>query len=92
MNVEDAAEVVRLTVPAELECVRIVRLTASAVATRFAEPERISPTAKMPARLVSRIRRRGSEPPVSTKPRLSRATPVSFSQALFGSAPMKRKR
>lgn len=35
MKVEDTAEVVRLTVPAELECVRIVRLTASAVATRF---------------------------------------------------------
>ena len=35
MKVEDATEVVRLTVPAELECVRIVRLTASAIATRF---------------------------------------------------------
>jgi len=35
VKVEDATEVVRLTVPAELGCVRIVRLTASAVATRL---------------------------------------------------------
>jgi hypothetical protein len=64
----------------------------TAAATRFVEPERTSPIAKTPGRLVSKSRRSSlvSEP-VTTKPFRSRAIPDPGSQSVLGSAPMKRK-
>ena len=68
-----------------------------AAATRFIEPERMSPTAKTPGTVVARLsggrpsthRSLGTSRPVSTKPRSSRAT-SSGSQSQCGSAPSSR--
>src|SRR6516165_4515323 len=65
----------------------------TAAATRLIEPERTSPTAKMPRRLVSsRLRLSLQSPPVKTKPFASNAMPDPDSQSVFGSAPMNKKR
>src|SRR5207247_1497427 len=65
----------------------------TAAATRLTDPERTSPIAKTPGRLVSS----GRPPPprlasVSTKPLSSSATPYCNNHSVFGSAPMNRKR
>ena len=62
-------------------------------ATRLIEPERTSPIAKIPRRLVSSgLRVSLQSPPVSTKPFASNATPDPDNQLVFGSAPMNKKR
>src|SRR5205085_4985278 len=67
-----------------------------AAPTRFTEPERTSPTAKMPSTPVSIGRRTCSvEPtsaPVRMKPLSSRGTPQPASQLAAGSAPVKGKK
>jgi len=65
----------------------------TAAATRLIEPERTSPIAKIPRRLVSSgLRVSLQSPPVSTKPFASNATPDPDNQSVFGSAPMNKKR
>ena len=65
----------------------------TAAATRLIEPERTSPIAKIPRRLVSSgLRVSLQSPPVSTKPLVSNATPDPDNQSVFGSAPMNKKR
>jgi hypothetical protein len=64
----------------------------TAAATRLIEPERRSPIAKIPRRLVSNgLRVSLQSPPVSTKPFASNATPDPDNQSVFGSAPMNKK-
>src|SRR5262249_31331060 len=65
----------------------------TAAATRLIEPERTSPIAKIPRRLVSSgLRVSLQSPPVSTKPFASNATPDPDNQSVFGSAPMNKNR
>ena len=63
----------------------------TAVAQRLIDPERMSPTAKTPGALVSRIASAPARRPVSTKPSSSSAT-VPLSHSEHGEAPRKRKR
>ena len=62
----------------------------TAAATRLIEPQRISPTANTPSRLVAS----GWPPfaPVMTKPFSSSAMPEFASQSVLGSAPIKENR
>ena len=61
----------------------------TAAATRLIEPERTSPIAKIPRRLVSSgLRVSLQSPPVSKKPFASNATPDPDSHCVFGSASM----
>jgi hypothetical protein len=62
----------------------------TAAATRLTEPERASPIAKTPGRLVSSELR--DLFPVQTKPLSSSAMPEPVSQAVLGSAPMNENR
>src|SRR5437016_1600877 len=65
----------------------------TAAATRLIEPERTSPMAKMPRRLVSSgLRLSSQSPPVNTKPFASSAMSDPDSQYVFGSAPMNKNR
>src|SRR5262249_26017528 len=65
----------------------------TAAATRLIEPERTSPIAKIPRRLVSSgLRVSLQSPPVSTKPLASNATPDPDSHPVFRSAPMNKNR
>jgi hypothetical protein len=65
----------------------------TAAATRLIEPERTSPIAKIPRRLVSSgFRVSLQSPPASTKPFASNATPDPDNQSVFGSAPMNKQR
>src|SRR3954469_14210930 len=66
-----------------------VEPSPTAAATRLTEPQRTSPTAKTPSRLVAS--RWALSAPVTTKPFSSRWTPEPFSQSVLGSAPMKEK-
>src|SRR6516164_6054840 len=61
----------------------------TAAATRLAEPERTSPIANTPGRLVSSGLRMFA--PARTKPLSSSITPDRESHSVFGSAPMNRK-
>src|SRR5437764_14746870 len=61
----------------------------TAAATRLVEPERTSPMANTPRRLVSSGRRLlVVSAPVNTKPFVSNDTPDPDSQSVFGPAPM----
>src|SRR3981189_1765475 len=73
-----------------------------AAPTRLTDPDRTSPEANTPGTLVSSGSGRpdplfdrpdsdGTSDPVNTKFLLSKATPLSLSQIVAGSAPMKRK-
>src|SRR6516165_10496257 len=62
----------------------------TAAATRLTEPERTSPIAYTPGRLVSNGL--WMSVPVRTKPLSSSITPDPDSQSVFGSAPMNKKR
>src|SRR5947199_1405817 len=65
----------------------------TAAATRFTEPDRTSPMANTPGRLVSSGRRpTATSAPARMNRFSSSATPEPDSQSVFGSAPMKRKR
>ena len=65
----------------------------TADATRFTEPERTSPIAKTPGRLVSKgCRFSLASAPVNTNPFWSNATSDPESQFVLGSAPMNRNR
>src|SRR5208282_5376153 len=62
----------------------------TAAATRLTEPERKSPIANTPGRLVSSGLRLFA--PVHTKPLSSSTTPDRDNHPVFGSAPMNKKR
>src|SRR6516165_8686137 len=62
----------------------------TAAATRLTEPERTSPIAYTPGRLVSSGL--WMSVPARTKPLSSSITPDPDSQSVFGSAPMNKKR
>ncbi len=77
-------------------CATTAAPSPMAAPTRFTEPQRTSPTAKMPSTPVSSgsgIRSvEPTSPPVRTKPFSSRGTPQPVSQLAAGSAPVKRNR
>src|SRR5271167_254877 len=60
----------------------------TAAATRLTDPERTSPIANMPDRLVSSGLR--GLAPVRTKPLSSSVTPEQDNQSVFGSAPINK--
>src|SRR5258705_7143768 len=67
--------------------------STTAAATRLIEPDRTSPIAKMPLRLVSSGGRLPVlSAPVNTNPLGSNLMPDPDSQSVFGSAPMNRNR
>src|SRR5262244_555051 len=83
-----------LSVEAKVACSVATTCAPSptAAATRLIEPERTSPIAKIPRRLVSSgLGVSLQSPPVSTKPLASNATPDPDNQSVFGSAPMNKK-